>query len=128
MDTEGRIRQTQARPVNTEPWPGPGISDERRTEIMEELQCMLDNMEVKVKLLGTDKDDQRNYADAIVGVTLHPKVQVVYLRSKVLEESARANDWTYQEAVEWYDFNTVRSLDYEKPEDNPPLLVDDIDV
>jgi hypothetical protein len=79
----------------------------------------------KVLLLERDPKDM---AAAIVGtVACKNGFRVAYLASKVIEEFMRMNNWTYDEAVEWYDYNTVRAMPYYEKE-NCPILIDDLEV
>ena len=65
------------------------------------------------------------FAQAIVGVFMDPKTghyRAVYAEDGVLECLLKLNpEWEYQDAVEWYDYNTVRSLPYY---DNPPVIIE----
>ena len=98
------------------------MSEKSRRDTIEEIDCWAENLEADVVLLGS-REDRHEYADAIVGVVSVPKPAVVYLRSKVIEVFEKQG-MSYNEAEEWYEYNTVRSMPYMR--DNPPILVDDI--
>jgi len=101
------------------------MNDRQRKAIVEEVDSMFVENDATVVMLGVE-EDQYQYADAIVGTTLTPRPAVVYLRSLVIISLMRMNDWDYEDAVEWYEFNTVRSLAYIPDDMNPPILVDDL--
>ena len=50
------------------------------------------------------------FDDAIVGVT--PEGRVVYNYSLMVKSAMEEEDWTEQEATDWIEFNTIRSLAY----------------
>lgn len=103
--------------------------EKRRKEIIAEVICTLENHGVeKAYLMGMTEDVQHWYADAILGVMSEPFVAVVYDSSKIIEASMELHGWDYEEAIEWYGYNTLRSLQYIKKEDYPPVIVDPIMV
>jgi len=57
------------------------------------------------------------YDSAIIGMTLagwgaSESPQVIYDYEKVIALAMKANKWSYDEAAEWHDYNTQRSLAY----------------
>ena len=54
--------------------------------------------------------DNFSYDGAIVGYTTDGKV--VYDFDKMTEELMRDEGWSYEDAIEWIEFNTIRSLQY----------------
>ena len=54
-----------------------------------------------------------SYDNAIIGVTTDGRV--VYDYDKMVEELIEDEEWSYEEAVEWIDYNTIRSLPYAGP-------------
>ena len=50
------------------------------------------------------------YDNSIIGVTTDGRV--VYDYDKMVEELMRDEEWDYEEAADWIDYNTIRSLDY----------------
>lgn len=63
--------------------------------------------------------DNMSYDGAIIGVTTDGRV--VYDYDKMLEELAKDEEWTYEEAMEWIDYNTIRALPYAGP--NGPIIM-----
>jgi hypothetical protein len=98
----------------------------RQRGIIEAVNEWADMAEISVLLLGTDSD-RHIYADAILGTITTPRPAVLYSREKVIEAMVRESDGgTWQEMEEFYEYNTVRSLQYMSAEDNPPILVDEV--
>ena len=54
--------------------------------------------------------DNMSYDDSIVGVTTDGRV--VYDYDKMVEELMQDEEWEYEEAIDWIDYNTIRSLPY----------------
>lgn len=54
-----------------------------------------------------------SYDNAIVGVTTDGRV--VYDYDKMIEELMQDEEWSYEDAAEWIDYNTIRSLPYAGP-------------
>jgi hypothetical protein len=54
--------------------------------------------------------DNMSYDGSIVGVTTDGRV--VYDYDKMVEELMEDEQWSYEEAVEWIDYNTIRALPY----------------
>jgi len=101
------------------------MTDDERKEVIEAICCWAEDNEFDVTFLGTPQD-RHLYADAIVGTVDSPRPAIVYLRSKVIEVLRSMGSGDYEEAVEMYEFNTVRTLPYIKDEEGPFILVDDI--
>lgn len=57
--------------------------------------------------------DNMSYDNSIVGVTTDGRV--VYDYDKMIEELMQDEEWSYEDAVEWIEYNTVRSLPYGGP-------------
>lgn len=51
-----------------------------------------------------------DYASAFVGVT--DDGRAVYEYDKMVDYLMSKEDWTYEAAVEWIDYNTIRALPY----------------
>lgn len=51
-----------------------------------------------------------SYDDALIGVT--DDNRAVYDYEKMVEWLIETEDWTYEEAAEWIDYNTIRALPY----------------
>ena len=71
-------------------------------------------------LIGSDEDNHI-FADAIMGISEDP-TQVMYDSEKVIEAFMKENKWSYEDAEEWYEFNTVRSVEYLQDENKPKLI------
>lgn len=63
--------------------------------------------------------DNLSYDGAIIGYTTNGKV--VYDFDKMVEELMHDEDWSYEDAVEWIEFNTIRSLPYAG--ENAPIIM-----
>ena len=71
------------------------------------------NLEIRNELPGDALilgDMFMAYDNSIVGVTTDGRV--VYDFDKMVEELMQDEEWSYEEAVEWIDYNTIRSLPY----------------
>lgn len=62
--------------------------------------------------------DGPDYDEAIVGVT--DEGQVVYDYDKMVQILVEREGYTEMEAIEWIEYNTIRSLPYF---DNPPIVM-----
>jgi hypothetical protein len=63
--------------------------------------------------------DNMSYDSSIVGVTTDGRV--VYDYDKMIEELMQDEEWSYEEAVEWIDYNTIRSIPYAG--ENAPIIM-----
>jgi hypothetical protein len=54
--------------------------------------------------------DNMSYDGSIIGVTTDDRV--VYSYDKMVEELMQDEEWSYEEAAEWIDYNTIRALPY----------------
>ena len=54
--------------------------------------------------------DNPSYDNSIVGVTTDNRV--VYDYDKMIVELMEDEGWSYDDAVDWIDYNTIRSLPY----------------
>ena len=54
--------------------------------------------------------DNASYDNSIVGVTTDRRV--VYDYNKMIAELMEDEGWSYDDAVDWIEFNTIRSLPY----------------
>ena len=57
--------------------------------------------------------DNMSYDGSIVGVTTDGRV--VYDYDKMVEELMEDEGWSYEDAAEWIDYNTIRSIPYAGP-------------
>jgi hypothetical protein len=60
-----------------------------------------------------------SYDGSIVGVTTDGRV--VYDYDKMVEELMQDEEWSYEDAVEWIEYNTIRSLPYAG--ENAPIIM-----
>lgn len=63
--------------------------------------------------------DNMSYDSSIIGVTTDGKV--VYDYDKMIEELMQNEEWSYEEAAEWINYNTIRSLPYAG--ENAPIIM-----
>ena len=63
--------------------------------------------------------DNMSYDSSIVGVTTDGRV--VYDYDKMIEELMQDEGWSYEDAVEWIDYNTIRSIPYAG--ENAPIIM-----
>lgn len=54
--------------------------------------------------------DNASYDNSIVGVTTDNRV--VYDYNKMILELMEDEGWSYDDAVDWIEFNTIRSISY----------------
>lgn len=98
----------------------------KRKAIIAAIDMMAVDQECLVAMLG-EKQFRYQYAEAIVGtVESNRGFRVVYSASKVIEELMLINKWSHEDAVEWYEFNTVRGAQYIPEEHNPPIFMNEI--
>ena len=76
--------------------------------------------------LGYDEDvvvfENYDYADAFIGMSHDGRA--VYSYDKMIEWLMLKENWTYEEAIEWIDFNTIRAIPYAGS--NGPIVVYDV--
>jgi hypothetical protein len=63
--------------------------------------------------------DNMSYDGSIVGVTTDGRV--VYDYDKMVEELMDDEGWSYEEAIDWIDYNTIRALPYAG--ENGPIIM-----
>lgn len=63
--------------------------------------------------------DNMSYDGSIVGVTADGRV--VYDYDMMVEELVHDEEWSYEEAAEWIDYNTIRMLPYTG--ENGPIIM-----
>lgn len=63
--------------------------------------------------------DNMSYDGSIVGVTIDGRV--VYSYDKMVEELMEDEQCSYEEAADWIDYNTIRSLPYAG--ENGPIIM-----
>ena len=70
-------------------------------------------------LLGDS--DREKYYPAIIGLA-KDKSHIAYSREKLIECYMKVNNWTYDEAEEWIEYNVERALPYYG--DKAPVILD----
>ena len=75
-------------------------------------------MEVEVLLLGST-EEQMDFADAFLGICTDDPPKAVYSEEKIIEVFQNRDNMSYEEALEWYDFNVVGAYMGE----NTPLFI-----
>lgn len=65
--------------------------------------------------------DDYDYADAFIGMS--DDGRAVYSYDKMIEWLMLKENWTYEESVEWIDYNTIRALPYYP---DGPIVVYDV--
>lgn len=63
--------------------------------------------------------DDFAYDEAIVGYTTNGRI--VYDYDKMITELMRYQGWNYDDAIDWIEFNTIRSLPYAG--ENAPIIM-----
>ena len=63
--------------------------------------------------------DNMSYDGSIVGVTTDGRV--VYDYDKMVEELMLDEEWSYEDAAEWINYNTIRALPYAG--ENGPIIM-----
>lgn len=63
--------------------------------------------------------DNMSYDGSIIGVTTDGRV--VYSYDMMVEELMQDEEWSYEDAVEWIDYNTIRALPYAG--ENGPIIM-----
>ena len=67
-------------------------------------------------------EPREDFDKCIIGVN-HNNTRAIYNVDKVIETFMDLNDWDFDEAIEWFDYNTLRSLPYY--EDSPIFIKTD---
>jgi hypothetical protein len=63
--------------------------------------------------------DNMSYDGSIVGVSTDGRV--VYNYDMMVEELMQDEEWIYEDAVEWIEYNTIRALPYAS--ENGPIIM-----
>lgn len=75
-------------------------------------------MELQEEYTDTTFFVNPGYISALVGISNSDKA--VYDMEKMIEYLIQQDDMTYEEAVEWIEYNTLRAIPYA---DNPPVVI-----
>ena len=79
------------------------------------------NLDIKQQisdLVGEDQDmlnqiiilEGDEFANGFIGLSVDNRV--VYSYDRLVDSLSRSNNWTTDEAIEWLEYNTIRSLPY----------------
>jgi len=92
----------------------------KRERILAAIDIIGKDRDANIILLGNPPE----CVEAIIGIDYRgDEIHVVYSETKYILGLMKANKWTMDEAREWYEFNTVRGLDYmDAP--NKPMIID----
>ena len=64
--------------------------------------------------------ENMSYDNSIIGITTDDRV--VYDYDLMIAELMQRENWSYEEAVEWIEYNTIRALSY-CPSDKAPIIM-----
>lgn len=67
--------------------------------------------------------DNMAYDNSIIGIT--EGKHLVYSYEKMIEELMEDEGWSYEEAVEWLEYNTLRAIPYMSSAGPAPIIVMD---
>lgn len=79
-------------------------------------QDLIDNANPKALVL----EPRATFDDALIGVTADGRL--VYTEDKILAVLQDKDGMSYEEALDYYQFNTVRALEYAKASVSPVIL------
>ena len=70
-----------------------------------------DDLPDDLTLLGEEGEDANDFMDCMIGVIYGADVsnRVCYDMEKVIHKLMKRNDWNYDDARDWFDFNIVGS-------------------
>ena len=94
--------------------------------VNEELRKALANMCEEEGLTEEEQPlilDNMAYDNSIIGLTEGKRL--VYSYEKMIEELMADEGWTYEEAVEWLEYNTLRAIPYMASAGLTPIIVMD---
>lgn len=106
-----------------------GMTYEQRCEIIDWIDEVSSNRGENFYLIGSE-DEANALASAIVGIVEIGHGAVVYSRNRLIRAFMEYNDWSEEDAIDWYEYNTVRSLEYlqnDKEVICPPVIVSEPD-
>lgn len=62
-----------------------------------------------------------NYASAIIGISTEGNI--VYSYEKMIDYLMKTDDMTYEDAIDWIDYNVVRSIPYTQKMGTMPIII-----
>lgn len=93
--------------------------DARNERILDNIREIAEENEEQLTLLGSPPE----CVEAIIGVKVTEPMAVVYDRQKYIAGLMAANDWSEEDAEEWFSYNTMRGLEY-MADPHKPIIVD----
>lgn len=72
-------------------------------------------------------EPRSDFDKCVIGV-IYAEDRAVYDTDMVIETFMRINEWSYEEALEWFEYNTLRSLPYLDQEDAPVFMSKDFEL
>lgn len=67
---------------------------------------------------------RKQFDSAIIGtVDYDGTTHVLYSENAIIKTFMRMNKWSLETAIEWYEYNTVRALEYISKDDIRPLIL-----
>jgi hypothetical protein len=84
-------------------------------EKIETLNDILNNCESHAYLLD-------GYEDALIGYDYKYPTKAIYDSDKCIDILIKRDNMTFDEAIEYFEYNTITSLDY-IPEQNRPIIL-----
>ena len=98
-----------------------GMTTEERSAVIDNVANLSKDCGKDVVLIGSG-DEANALAAAIVGYD-SKTYSVCYDYDRLVEAMAEFNGWTPMDAIEWIEFNTMRSLDYLDAETTPRIIM-----
>lgn len=102
-----------------------GLTHKQRSEILDRVKEISSSYEDDFYLIG-DGDEANALASAIVGIVEVGKCGVVYSKERLIHAFMEYNNWSEEDAMDWYDYNTAGSLEYlqnDKDVKYPPIII-----
>jgi len=96
--------------------------EETRLAVIGQIETWAEENGINPTFIGC-LEDRHMYADAIIGTMSDPPA-IVYSAQKVVEALAEMMGGNYEQALEFYEYNTLRGLQYVPKKEYPPVLVD----
>lgn len=101
-----------------------GMSYDARKELEDQCEFLSKDCGVSLVMIGTD-EERNALSAAIVGYD-NATSSLIYDYDKLVECFMEWEDMTEEEAVEWVEYNTIRSLPYIK--EGRPIIMNKFDL
>ena len=100
------------------------MTDSEKKDKIAAVNELLENAEASCSILGGawDGSEPEDFAEAILGVSTDIPA-IIYGTERVIKCFMDKNDWDYETAREWFEYNTLRAAPYEK---FPPIFVEEV--